>query len=1023
MKSVSIQICNVGPFKNEFIDFEEAGDMFLISGKTGSGKTTIFDCMTYALYGSFPGDRNGCAKEMRSKFAEGKEKSFVEFTFSVAGAVYCVTRTLPFEKKPAQVSLKKLLEDGSWLEAEGGTKKIDSIIENDLIHLEMKEFNRIIMLPQGEFASFLKQNSNERSKTLSKLFPVEKYSRIISILHDKCVQYEGAIKEKEATKLAFGDFDEEKAKNRIIALENELKMISLSLSAKEKGRDETLSALHNAKTQLEKEQKAQTLSNKLSKLNEKEDEIDEKRSKLEKSNLAKEVLDFIRKESDAKKRLDDAQTKCNAYENALNESLAALSALKGEKERIKTLEAQQIQYDLKLSYYSEQKTAVASAKKAQEEALEAKTQAENAQNALLEIKNEIDNCAKDLKAIGEKWGAEKNEGDLKFFLSTKINECEKTLDILNRHLSDEKNCKAIFSEIDKIRGKIEELKEQTIEQQKALDVTTEALSELEEAKKTAEQNEMASHLALLLAPGMPCPVCGSKEHPLIAKKSSSFTMDDKIAALKKNIENASKQIAQLKTQETSESALLQAKSTQADEILSNLELFGRNDLEQYEVEKSEKIEEITNQIFKLKADFGASQDISEKIDELSKTLSDLEEKSDEAEKNHAVRLSVLKEKMEALGEISDEEEISKKIGELTEKKESEQKEIEDFSQKLSESEQRKAEAEGGLASAKDAVSTFKTELESAKETCAKKLSKSPFSSREEAESAFIAPNEEEEMKSEIENWQKERSETQTLIAENRQEKSASELENEIESLSEKEKELAKQKDEALSQKSEVESEKRALESKISNYASFGIEYTKLLKEAAPYKALFEDISGKGVQGEDGKKTKKTSLDTWVLALYFSEILEAANPKLDVLSSGRYQFKIDTDRSSGNAKTGLDFVMEDSYTGQSRLPQTLSGGETFEASISLALALTEVVQSRNGGVRLESLFIDEGFGTLDDEALKKAMEVLRKIQENRVVGVISHVGELASEIPSQIFVKKERTGSAVFVNGKRCKKSE
>ena len=107
----------------------------------------------------------------------------------------------------------------------------------------------------------------------------------------------------------------------------------------------------------------------------------------------------------------------------------------------------------------------------------------------------------------------------------------------------------------------------------------------------------------------------------------------------------------------------------------------------------------------------------------------------------------------------------------------------------------------------------------------------------------------------------------------------------------------------------------------------------------------------------------------------------------------------------------------------RLPQTLSGGETFEASISLALALTEVVQNRSGGIRLESLFIDEGFGTLDDESLKKAMDVFRKIQENRVVGIISHVDELSSEIHSQIFVKKSKNGSQIFVNGRRSSPSD
>ncbi len=161
--------------------------------------------------------------------------------------------------------------------------------------------------------------------------------------------------------------------------------------------------------------------------------------------------------------------------------------------------------------------------------------------------------------------------------------------------------------------------------------------------------------------------------------------------------------------------------------------------------------------------------------------------------------------------------------------------------------------------------------------------------------------------------------------------------------------------------------------------------------------------------------KKIPLDAWVLGLYLEEITQFASSRLNRISDGRYTLLLKTEDDGGKDKIkGLDLEIFDSFTGKKRPCATLSGGETFMASISLALALTDVVQSKAGGVSLDSLFIDEGFGSLDDASLEKALSILDEIREKRMVGLISHVGDLKSRISSQILVTKGQNGSRISI---------
>jgi exonuclease SbcC len=183
----------------------------------------------------------------------------------------------------------------------------------------------------------------------------------------------------------------------------------------------------------------------------------------------------------------------------------------------------------------------------------------------------------------------------------------------------------------------------------------------------------------------------------------------------------------------------------------------------------------------------------------------------------------------------------------------------------------------------------------------------------------------------------------------------------------------------------------------------------LAKKTTRLKAIADDLSG--------TNPKKTAFDSWLLGLYLTEVAAFASKRLERMSESRYSLILDSEGESGRGRAGLDLAVFDAYTGKTRPCATLSGGESFMASISLALGLADSIQARSGGVRLDAVFIDEGFGSLDEGSLDKALIILDELREHRMVGLISHVGEMQSRIPSRIEVIKTGAGSRTVIEGR------
>jgi exonuclease SbcC len=293
----------------------------------------------------------------------------------------------------------------------------------------------------------------------------------------------------------------------------------------------------------------------------------------------------------------------------------------------------------------------------------------------------------------------------------------------------------------------------------------------------------------------------------------------------------------------------------------------------------------------------------------------------------------------------------------------------------------------------------------------RELAASPFGDAKALTESLLAPETEESLDREIKGWYEETARFGSQIAEQLKqlELVRKELENlgefpGVEAVAERisalEEEITRaetERDRAYAELTSLEKAREALEEEEQNCQA-------LTEKARGLRALADDL--------EGKNPRKKPFDSWLLGLYLAEVAAFATRRLEKMSEGRYSLLLDSERETGRGYAGLDLIVFDAYTGKTRPCATLSGGESFMASISLALGLADSIQSRSGGVRLDAVFIDEGFGSLDEGSLDKALLILDELRERRMVGLISHVGEMRSRIPCRVEVIKTGSGSRI-----------
>ena len=950
MRPLVLTMSAFGPYAGETtISFEELGrnGLYLICGDTGAGKTTIFDAITYALYGEASGEHRK-SEMFRSKYAGEKTPTYVYLKFICREEIYEIRRTPRYERKKERgEGVTRQAETAQLICPDGAivtkttevTKKV-----NEILGVDRQQFTQIAMIAQGDFLKLLLASTEERMKIFRQIFNTGNYeilqqqinadfrkvwvecedlrksiqqyidgtvcipnqdcyekwlmakegkmlnSELLALLEEICL--EGA-KDKEELQKDLSTLDEKLQSQSIVinevkrtlAIEKEIKEVSQKLAEKEKHLEKVEESQRIA---LAKEPELEILAKNIAVAQEKLPQY-EKQENLQKEIEEKEILlDTIEKQ--LKRLMTEYEDLTEKIESERKET---------EKLWEKELEQQQIKQNVR----------------------------------------EIEEKEKTLLLLQQKW--------------EELEKKEKSYQI------SVKNYKIIQEEVFASRSSFQQIEQEFMDGQ-------------------------AGVLSSTLEEGKPCPVCGSTAHPNPAKSEGEFPTKEEWQKAKKEVEKLEKDLQE----KNAAAAALKGQVEEQRKALYQLfdSVYGNKEAEQEEntgisMDKVEQERNASISMDKVKTDYKQlklrkeeaakkQKNLEIQLEKLRKKKNNLpsqeerqlklREKTQVSTSEKACIYATLqalqgqKEELDATLEYSGREELQKKIDQYTQCMTEIQGEIKTARDTLQKVMQEKAALEGRL-------SVLKVQKESSKEGNA-----------EEEEKRFLELQEEKNRR---------QSEYEQVCL--RGEKNQTALQN-------------------------IRIQSKQLEEKQVIYG-----WMKALNDTA-----------NGRQNEKGK----VMLETYVQMAYFERILDYANMRLEIMTGGQYTLIRKKEAENNKSQTGLDLEVIDHYNGSVRSVKTLSGGEAFKASLCLALGLADEIQAAAGGVRLDTMFVDEGFGSLDEESLSQALQVLSSLSGedaarnacnltvdngagcgNRLVGIISHVDELKHRIPKQILVTKSKQG--------------
>lgn len=1003
MKPLLIKLRNIGPFVNEQIDFSKLENMFLITGNTGAGKTFIFDAMTFALYGSVCGSRGEESNQLRSKYTDVKDDSeaFVEFSFESAGKIYRVNRTLSYKyvnknnkeatKDSVVVFEQYNTEQKSFVSFDEQKSQIDARIQS-IIGLKKDEFSKIILLPQGAFSSFLKENSKDKAETLKKIFPVDSYTSIMEDIREKAKNLKNeldAINNQITNLCQKCDFSEgdkflEELKVKKEEIENKQKNNSYELQIIVSD----ITKLNEEKTQAkEKNEHSEKLNNLLAK-KEFYEHIEEKIKKAEKSSVFGE---FIRNVELCKKNYEKAKIDFEESKENLNFVSKKYDEIFQQENDFAVLKAETKKMQSEFSVLEEQ------LKNAKELAFYIeKTQSE---------KQKLEKLKEELNKIDCEITENKNKVNRELAVETVIEQI--TIEISNlkikvkddeQKLNDFKSLQKIIKEIDEKQSELRELNLSKDSLVKNIENNRKILDETLIEQKNYEKKNASYELAKDLQEGQECPVCGSLNHPKLACSISGLSYSDKISTYEQNLKISQEKAIEIEAQISSVATLISEKSIQKKEL--EAQSIEENICEIFENDKVS--------LEKKEEDIQFYKKIKENLELLEEKYKAKRDEIMEQDKIYSSCLATQKEKENnSLKGLS--------LEELTKKHLTVQKELEDSELKINKWENdckniasEKKACEVGNQTKSKYFSDYSKNLDDANAVLSEKVSSSEFNNLEEVLSSFVEEDELIKIKNDLKEYSVSVVEHSAVLEKYKNIRMLSEIETDLQVAQNKKNEMDIESQNLNNDFQKIIEDYTNFESSFEQYKTLENQRKTTEQKRLPYEKLNNDLNG--------NNPKKLQFDSWVLGIYFEQVVTYASKRFYDISNGRYNFKIANyeNGGKGNSKKGLDLLVIDSFNGSERPTSTLSGGETFMASISLALALTDVVQNRNGGIQLDSLFIDEGFGTLDNETLDKALGVLNELQETKMVGIISHVDALQSTIPSIIKVEKTQNGSHIKI---------
>ena len=1104
MKPLKLTLSAFGPYAGEtVIDFTQLGGqgLFLVTGDTGAGKTTIFDGITFALYGETSGGVRE-ASMLRSKYAEPETPTYAEYIFEYKGAVYTVKRSPDYERPKTRGKGMTMQKGEALLTFSDGRAPVTKLKEvnqavTDLIGLDMKQFTQIAMIAQGDFRKLLLADTEERSNIFRKLFHTDIYKVI-----------------QEKLKFEAGGLDKA-YKELLRSIRQYTEQVRYSVEDP-LGQQWALMEKNGFEGNLEEglevlEQFLKADKNTLKALNK---QIKENDAKLENMN---QLFGKVHKEADAKARkeklleereilfpqLEQAQKDAENAAKEPEEIQQLIFSIQKEKEKLdrytnlEKLISEIEDASVLIEKLKTDSTALQNRQKETKAVLEEKQKEYQATDRTEKEKAETDFQKEKIDSLYA--GVYKNCGNLEFLLTkimnleTQAKEMKTQSEQMKKELADleeqivsggnlearENSLIMRLQQIQKMKDqqkRCQILEKEAESKKKAYLIASQKRTEIKEFLNRMEQaylDAQAGVLAAGLQEGMPCPVCGSVHHPKLTRMPEKVPTEEQLKKQKMVAETAEQAASDSSVQAGEAAGLVQRSK---EELTEGIKSYAAQFLPE------EKTEEI------LRKEVTDSELCSFVKDQESHAQTELEE----IQKQKKAQLDLQKKKEEFSRQLEQHAKEFQKLQISIEKRKSQQESIQEQLQNqldepifswLREDTQQKMISDSGLQQDQNSkavyqqgsqevslllqqgrtaaewqdildqkrkdqtalleqrklletqISKVQTEIttltdrinQNQQQTAAEKSRSEQMQKQRENMEKELGERTKEEILSQIQLQTRERKKLEThykTVTEVKEalEKRMTELNSVITSLTEQLKESANisieelnvQKENFTQQKKSLSADRDEIHARLEingdMYEKIRRQQTELLKTETRWKWMksLSDTANGTITGK-----ARIMLETYIQMQYFDRILARANIRLMTMSSGQYELIRRKENKSRVGKTGLELDVVDHYNGTVRSVKTLSGGETFQASLSLALGLSDEIQSSSGGIQLDTMFVDEGFGSLDEDALDQAIRALKDLsQGSRLVGIVSHVTELKERIDKKIIVTKKRTEDGV-----------
>lgn len=1036
MKPIYLELCAFGPFAGQVIlplEHIVSEGVFLVHGATGAGKTTIFDAISFALFGNASGE-NRPADSFRSDFASEESKTYVILEFTQNGQTYKI------ERSPAYRRLKQRGEGYTDSKAEAvltmpsGMKIVGYQMVTDkteeILGVDWKQFKQISMIAQGEFLRLLTVESKERGEIFRKVFHTGNLSRIGKELKERMlkvkrfceeldksvVQYYSGIDNSADSeyKEQIETFLETKDIHKTADFQEILKML-----VSEDGKElelvkEKLTITEQKLTELKvKESKAAEWLEKKKEFSAMEEQLPDMLALDQKNKTDKQHLALV------KRAVTAVRPQKEAYLTAKAESEQLLAAIAEKEQQMKEL--RELEDQITLSYQKAQ------ADKINMEQLLVKMEQLRSEVKLLTQKEEMEEefQQKDIAAaelleqetaqrlVMEQKEARFKECRAKQDKLTEIYHTGRALEAEERDLKNglaelESQAKR-FESFEKIRENYENLTAQISELLEKKQKQNAKLQQME----AAYTYEQAGMLAMELEFGSPCPVCGSTEHPNPAKPAGGAVTREELGKRKQEYQEISEQLEHLGKEAASEKGtmelLLQQLGIRGDGAAVQQLIAERVEKKNLVAEKLSEVEKQLDILVKEQEEGMRARDEAAVLEqELSAERNSME---DLQERIHRIRM--------------EQEAITQSVKRIL--LDSAFEHVKDAEEALVAAEAEHEQKKNGIALAEANYQDWNNKKQSetavfeqlsgqkllrmqkeqiALEDYEKAIRMAGFDSEAEFE-RNVLPEEELQRLEEttLENEGRViRFKERHMLLEQELSRVAPEISEDFAEqmkLLEDDKEHLSSRVTRLTARMETnEKVRKNVETQLTIRANMQKEYSSV--------SALSDVANGEITGKD-----RLPFEQYVQAFYFEQVIYEANLRLKKMSGGRYALKRRTEAENRRSVTGLDLEIMDYFTGKARSVKSLSGGESFKAALSLALGLSDVIQGYAGGVVVETMFVDEGFGSLDKDSLEQAVAILKELAtDNRIVGIISHVEELKECIDKKILLTKSTKGSSI-----------